>query len=637
MPEQQINITLGTAGHIDHGKTALVRLLTGCETDTLKEEKERGMSIELGFAPCKVSGLEVGIVDVPGHEHFIKTMVAGASGIDGVILVVAADDGIMPQTREHLDILTLLGVSHGIVALTKIDRVSPERVKDVTAELQRYLGGTFLEKAVIAPMSSVTGEGFDAFYPALVELVNSIEAKSSEGVFRLPVEKTFSIKGYGTVVTGIPVAGTVRVGDEVILLPQAMTGRVSAIQVYSREGSVAQAGQCAALNVRHWDHKAIARGNTLTLKGYFAPERWFLCKLRLLPKDGAYLKNATRVKFHTGTSETQAVLYLLEGDKLAPGQECFVQARLDEPLVAGPGDKFIVRSLSPVDTIGGGVIIEPIPRKIRRNRPGIVEEIGELADAIEDEAAFVEYAVKHATGGAATAGEIAVRTKMLPARLGVVLDQLCGGDRMMKIGGDLYAHNSVIESNEKRLVEILTARHDAEPEAAGAPADELEAALGLLKALFQAILNRVAADGRVVLTGSRAALAGYSRVLSPEMQNALESVEGVFRERLFAPPSAEEAARATGLSQQEAAKAISMLREQGALVDVPGGILFHKQAVERAREIVVEFFEREEQLESVKFKYLLDTTRKYAIPLLDHLDRIGVTLRIGNTRYLKGR
>jgi len=260
MGTAQKNITLGTAGHIDHGKTALIKCLTGCDTDHLKAEKERGMSIDLGFAPCTVSGLEVGIVDVPGHENFIKTMVAGATGIDGVIFVIAADDGVMPQTREHFDILTLLGVKYGIVALTKVDAVEPDRVKKVTAEVRDFLEGTFMEDAPILPVSSITGEGFDTFYEALKKLVDTIEPKKTDGVFRLPVERTFSVKGYGTVVTGIPVAGSVKIGDDVVLFPHGTKGRIKAVQVYKRNSDTAIVGQCAAINIPQLDYKDIHAG-----------------------------------------------------------------------------------------------------------------------------------------------------------------------------------------------------------------------------------------------------------------------------------------------------------------------------------------------------------------------------------------
>ncbi|MHC4557871.1 MAG: selenocysteine-specific translation elongation factor [Planctomycetota bacterium] len=315
MSAAQTNITLGTAGHIDHGKTALIKCLTGCDTDQLKAEKERGMSIDLGFAPCTVSDLEVGIVDVPGHENFIKTMVAGASGIDGAIFVIAADDGVMPQTREHLDILTLLGIKYGIVALTKVDCVEPSRLRNVTDQVKDFLVGTFLQDAPIIPVSSITGEGFDTFYEALKELVNIIVPKKTDGVFRLPVERTFSVKGYGTVVTGIPVAGSVKIGDEVVLFPHDTRGRIKAIQVYKRNSEVAMVGQCAAVNVPQWDYKAIERGSTVTAGDFFSPQQWYLCKLQVLPHIKSTLKNAVKMKFHTGTSEIIATVFLLQGNR----------------------------------------------------------------------------------------------------------------------------------------------------------------------------------------------------------------------------------------------------------------------------------------------------------------------------------
>ena len=277
MSTEQLNITLGTAGHIDHGKTALIKCLTGCDTDRLKAEKQRGMSIELGFAPCMISGLEIGIVDVPGHENFIKTMVAGATAIDGVIFVIAADDGVMPQTREHLDILGLLGIKYGIVALTKVDCVDDNRLQAVTTEIQNFLVGTFLQNEQIIPVSGITGQGFNGFYEALKELVGTIKPKKTDGVFRMPIERAFSLKGYGTVVAGIPISGSIATGDEVVVLPKGIKGRTKAIQVYKRNSDTALSGQCAAINVSQWDYKTIRRGDVVTVGKYFSPQQWYLC------------------------------------------------------------------------------------------------------------------------------------------------------------------------------------------------------------------------------------------------------------------------------------------------------------------------------------------------------------------------
>ena len=406
-----LNITLGTAGHIDHGKTALIKALTGCETDRLKEEKERGMSIDLGYAPCTIADLEVGIVDVPGHENFIKTMVAGASGIDGVILVVAADDGVMPQTREHLDIIALLGVRHGLVALTKIDRVDAGRRREVAAQLTAYLQGTFLEGKPILPVSNITGEGFDAFLESLGEMVRSIPPKRIDGVFRMPLDRAFSAKGFGTIAAGIPSVGSAAEGDEVVLLPQGTKSRIRRIEVYGQPSKLVQAGQCAAVNLGHCEAGAIGRGDVLTVPGYFSPEELFLCRLRLLPDKLLRLKNAAEVKFHTGTSEVSATVYLLEQGEMQGGEESFVQFRLKRPVVAAPGDTFIVRTSSPARTIGGGTIIEAIERRLKRNRPEVLEDVRLRAEAVGDDARFVEYAVRAAGVQAVAESEIARRTK----------------------------------------------------------------------------------------------------------------------------------------------------------------------------------------------------------------------------------
>ncbi|MHC4241955.1 MAG: selenocysteine-specific translation elongation factor, partial [Planctomycetota bacterium] len=421
MSTSQKNITLGTAGHIDHGKTALIKCLTGCDTDHLKAEKERGMSIDLGFAPCTVSGLEVGIVDVPGHENFIKTMVAGASGIDGAIFVIAADDGVMPQTREHLDILTLLGVKDGIVALTKVDCVDSQRTQNVTAEIKDFLIGTFLEDAPILPVSGITGQGFDAFYEALKELVAKIEPKRTDGVFRMPVERTFSVKGYGTVVTGIPVAGSTKIGDQMTLFPGGVKGRIKAIQVYKQNSEISLVGQCAAINVPRWEYNSIERGNVVTDGEYFQPRQWYLCKLQVLAHIKTPLKYGTKIKFHTGTSEIVATVYLLKGKSLSAGEECLIQVRLNEPLVAGPRDRFILRTLSPVKTIGGGMIIEAIADKLKRSNPQAVQDAEDRARAVPSEKDFVEYCIKAAEAFAATESELSIRTKMRPEPLKKIL------------------------------------------------------------------------------------------------------------------------------------------------------------------------------------------------------------------------
>jgi selenocysteine-specific elongation factor len=638
MTAEQANITLGTAGHIDHGKTALVKLLTGCETDHLKEEIERGMSIELGFAPCLIANLEVGIVDVPGHEHFIKTMVAGATGMDGVLLVVAADDGIMPQTREHLDILTLLGIRHGFVALTKIDRVGPERIEEMRQNLQRFLRGTFLEDAPICPISNITGDGFDPFIKALQALVKSIQPKKVDGVFRLPVEKTFSIKGFGTVITGIPTAGMARLGDEIVLLPEGLSGRIAGLQVYGKEAELTLAGQCAAVNVRHWDAKGIARGSVVTLPGYFTPEQWYLCRLRLLEHEACLLKNAAKVKFHAGTSEVPGTVYLMEGDRAEPGTECLVQVRLDRPIVAGPCDRFILRTQSPPLTIGGGMIVESTAvGRLKRNRPEVQADLADRAKAVVADTTFVEYALKTAPALAAAEADLGHRAKVLPRRLKEIVKELVAAGRALQLAGDTYVHSATAAAAEQRLLTALAEFHKAWPESPGMEFDALLAATALSKPVGEGLLGRLRAAGKVVERTGRFAIATHRLQVADADQQAIDRVEKVFLEQAFSPPDPDPdgLAAAAKTTRDRAAKAVRLLTEHRKLVAVAPGVLFHAEAITRARQILTDFIKKEGCLESVKFKYLLDTSRKFAIPLLDYFDRIGVTRASGHTRYLR--
>ncbi len=635
MSHDRINITLGTAGHIDHGKTALVKSLTGCETDRLREEKERGMSIDLGYAPCIVGNLEVGIVDVPGHENFVKTMVAGAAGMDGVILVVAADDGVMPQTREHLDILTLLGIRHGLVALTKIDRVAAEDVELAQAELADLVQGTFLEGAPILPVSNVTGQGYSPLLEALETLVAQINPKTTTGVFRLPVDRAFSVQGYGTVVAGIPVCGQAQPGDEVVILPQDFGGRLKRVEVYGRASDTVMAGQCAALNVGHWESQAIGRGDTLTLPGYFAPESWYVCRLRLLPRDRLRLKQGGAVRFHTGTTEVNAAIYNLgQGEVGEPG-EYLIQIRTQTPIIAGPGDPFILRLLSPMQTVGGGTIIEAVPRRLKRTRTQLREELEQRAQAIGDDARFVEYCIRTAGGLAAGEAEIAVRAKILPDRLQEILAKRMREQKLIGISAGRYLHRDTADTACSQVLEIVQQHHHDTPDRPGMTFEELKGATHWDKPVLDAVIVMLKNDGRLVERHNHLALPSHETSLSEREAEYFTQIETLFREQPFQPPSVEQIVHATGIGKDAVEKTLKNLRDQGRLIWVGQGLLFHAQAIEVARQRLIEHLREQGRLESVKFKYLLDTTRKYALPLLDYFDRTGLLRRDGNTRYLK--
>ena len=636
MAASQINITLGTAGHIDHGKTALVKSLTGCETDRLKEEKERGMSIDLGYAPCTIADTEVGIVDVPGHESFVKTMVAGASGMDGVILVVAADDGIMPQTREHLEILTLLGLRYGMVALTKIDRVSPDQGAAVRASLAALLRGTFLDQAPIVGVSNVTGEGFDEFYERLWTMVQSIEPKRSDGVFRLPLDRVFSAQGFGTVIAGIPVAGKANIGDEVVLLPQQWKGQVRRLEVYGRDSDTARAGQCVAANVGHWDYRQIARGDVVATPGYFSPNEWFVCELQLLTHEKLALKSGAHVMFHTGTSAVPAAIYPLSGDRLRGGERSLVQFRTQRPLIAGPGDYFIVRSPSPVRTIGGGTILEPLVERLRRNRPEVLDEVGRQAQVVHDPDGLVEHCLKTSESLATTPADLATRVRLLRLQVQEILAQLVEQKKALALSPGMYVHVETAARAKTLILESLRTFHVQTPESPGMTAEQLRQSTRLdNKTLFDTLVAQLKGEGHLTETNQRFSAAEHRASFRDDDSRHMEAIENLFRQQAMNPPGNDELPAATGLPKATLDRLLRLLCEHGRLVRVADGLLFHREAIDRARESLVAFLQKEGKLESVKFKYLLDTSRKYAIPLLDYFDRIGVTRRVGYTRYLK--
>jgi len=635
MPAKGINITLGTAGHIDHGKTALVKCLTGCDTDRLKIEKERGMSIELGFAPCVISGMEVGIVDVPGHEDFIKTMVAGTTGIDAVVFVIAADDGVMPQTREHLDILTLLGVESGLVALTKSDAVAAERIEIVSEQIRKFLEDTFLSDAPVVPVSNITGAGFDVLLDKLKELVGNLKPRLTNGVFRLPVERTFSLKGYGTVVTGIPVSGSAKTGDEIVILPRRLPGRIRAIQIFKHQSDTALSGQCSAINVPQWDHRTINRGDVATVEGFFQPHQWFLCSLKVLASHKTPVKNGLAVKFHTGTSEVAGKIFLLQNNNLNPGDSALVQIRLNEPVVAGPRDPFIVRDLSPARTMGGGTIVESIPAKLRRSRAEVVEQCRRLAEAVKKTKDFVEYCVENPKEIIADEAGLSFRVKLPVAQLKPVLDELIAQGKVKILSAKVYIHTRTLEHLRDSIVSAIRKYHSDNPDKTGLALARLAESLSIRQEVLAMVLDLLVKQGVVSRVKEQFTLPGFQPVFSEKQKSLMQAAESAYLKRLFNPPTIEEAAVLAGISQKDLLNTLRTLAGLNRLVEIEKGLFFHREAIEQAKSGITKFIQQEGKLESVKFKYIIDTTRKYAIPLLDYFDRTGLTYRQGYTRYLK--
>jgi selenocysteine-specific elongation factor SelB len=435
------NIMLGTAGHVDHGKTALVKLLTGCDTDTLAEEKSRGLTIDIGFAPCKMADQRiVGIIDVPGHVDFVRNMVAGAHGVDVVIFVVAADDGVMPQTREHLDILTLMGVRHGLVALTKVDLVDQEMRELAIEDVRQYIQGSFLADAPICPISNITGEGFDKFFDALNAAADACGPRDCSGLFRMWVEDVFSIRGFGTVATGIPISGQVSVGERLRLVgagPEAFA-RVRGLEVYGRQSQVGRSGECVAINLADAPHEGVHRGDLLCESDFLQPVSMFEAQLHVLPKLTAVMEDYAEVHVHVGTAEAMANIAILDGGPIAPGGSAPVQLRLKSPLCVACGDRFIIRATAAgvggghLTTLGGGRVLATSDVRLRRNRPWTIAMLAARSAAMDKPAAWCELMLKEAAAPLEIA-ELARRCHMPPAEAQAICDKLLADGAAVRV------------------------------------------------------------------------------------------------------------------------------------------------------------------------------------------------------------
>jgi selenocysteine-specific elongation factor len=519
--------------------------------------------------------------------------------------------------------------------LTKTDRVEPDHLEIARADVEGFLQGTFLEGAPVLPVSSVTGEGFDLFYGALEALVRAVHPKRIDGVFRLPLDRAFSAKGYGTVVAGIPVSGSAQTGGELVLLPRGETGRIRQIEVYGQASDTVRAGLCAAINVRHWDPRTVSRGDTVAVPGYFAAHQWHACKLRLVPQKKLTLKNGAQVKFHTGTSEVTAAVYPMHGDRMEPGGEYLVQVRTKTPVVAGPGDHFILRTLSPARTVGGGMIIESLQRRLKRNCPNVHEDLQQAADAVPDESRFVEYCVRKAPSLAAGEADLAIRAKVPRDRLPGILAELVDRKRILALSPTLYIHSDTAAEVSTRLLDLTADFHRQKPESLGITLEDLRKAAQMDRTVLRGLVGRLKDEGRLVERDGRLATAEHQATFSGQDAQYVEAIESMFREQEFHPPSPEEISQEVGAPVETVTRLLETLREHGRLVLTGEGLLFHRQAVDHARSILVDFIRKEGKLESVRFKYLLDTSRKFAIPLLDYLDRDDAIRRVGNARYLR--
>jgi selenocysteine-specific elongation factor len=628
------HVVVGTAGHIDHGKSSLVLALTGIDPDRLKEEKERGITIDLGFAHLELGdGLTLGIVDVPGHERFVKNMLAGVGGIDLVMLVIAADEGVMPQTREHLAICQLLRVRGGLVVLTKADLADPDWLELVREDVRGFLRGTFLDGAPILAVSAKTAEGLPALREGLAALARAVPSRGTDATFRLPIDRVFTIRGFGTVVTGTVAAGQLALEERVEVYPRGLAAKVRGIQTHGRPVSTAVAGQRAAVNLQGVERAAIGRGDVLSLPDLLQPTYMLDATCEFLRDAPAPLRTRQRVRFHIGTSEVMARVHLVEGVALDPGQTGYVQLRLEAPVVGLPGDRYVIRSYSPMVTIGGGELLDVAPPKARRS-PAWAGRLRTLETG--EPPAILEAHVQRVGGGGARTVELRARTPFGPEALRALLQDLVARGRVFVVDREWYVHAETVERLGQEAEAALAAFHAREPLKAGMSKEELRTRLGgLEERVFLALLDRFAAVGALVVDRDKVRRAGHAVRLTPAQQAASDRIEAEFRAAGVAPPTLDEAFAKLGLGGPSAQATAQLLVDARRLVRIREGLYFHAEPLQDAVARVVAFLRQHQAITPQEIKDLLGISRKYAIPLLEWLDTQRVTLRVGDKRVLR--
>lgn len=627
------HIIIGTAGHVDHGKTALIKALTGTDTDRLKEEKERGMSIELGFAHLELpSGVAAGIVDVPGHERFLKNMLMGAGGTDVVMLVVAADEGVMPQTVEHLDILRLLHVPAGLIVLTKIDLAPDEEwIALLEQEIRQAVAGTFLEQAPIVRVSSRTGEGLDTLRAELDRIASAVRERSAAGAFRLPIDRVFTMPGFGTVVTGTVASGRVRVGDTVEILPAGRTARVRQVQSHGMKSEEAVAGSRAALNLAGVAVEDVQRGDVCATPGTLQATHFVDARLQVLPRLERPLVHRTRIRFHAGTAEVLGRVALLDRDELAPGESGLVQFWLEEPTAVAPGDPFVVRLYSPMVTLGGGVVLQPGARRHRRFQQEVIEglRVRESGAPVER----LERAVYEAGEGGVTLTSLAQGLQRPIEEVRAQANELLQTGALVALSEQLVVHRDRWASLQERVQTTLDAFHRANPLREWMPREELRAraARAIPGAVFGLILGRLASEGAIEVAAEGVRRAGHRVTLTAAQEALAARLEERLRQNPFSPPLLADLVAAEGPAAREV---LDALVEVGRAVRVAEGFYLHTEAMDRIKELVAQRIAERGRITAADLRDLTQSSRKYAVPILEHLDSVRFTRRVGDERVL---
>lgn len=627
------HIVIGTAGHIDHGKSALIKSLTGTDPDRLKEEKERGMTTDLGFA---FYGDGITIIDVPGHEKFVRHMLAGASTIDFVILVIAADDGVMPQTIEHFEILKLLQIKRGIIVVTKIDLVKKEHLDMVIDDINNLARESFLQDAPIIPVSNTTGEGLDKLKTIINELINKIETKKDKGIFYMPIDRCFTMKGFGTVIAGTILSGKIKIGDTVELLPHKKILKIRGIEVHNKKVEEVGTGFRAAINIAGAEKEEIERGNIIAQPGHFEPSLYMNGSLYLL-NSALSLKTFTRVRLHIGTSEILSRVVILEKKNIEPGEKAMVQFRLEKPAVCNIGDRFVIRSYTPPVTIGGGVILEPRAEKIKAFDEKMLEHLQKIET--QEPIILVEEDLNQSHTIPRRIEDIAKDVNLNLGTVKELLKELLNRNVAISIDEkrELYYSYKNFMELKNSIVDIIKNYHHNNPTLIGMPRLALITNLpkGFDNTLFNFTINQLKQEQKINITeDGKIGLYDFKVSLNRELEEMVQKLEKIFLNAEFQPPEIEDLIEQKIGTADLIKKAYRYLLDNGTLIFVGEGLAFHKNMVESARTKLMNFLKEHKEIRIAEFRDLLNASRKYALPLLIYFDTKGVTIKRGEVRVL---
>jgi selenocysteine-specific elongation factor len=628
---------IGTAGHIDHGKTSLIKALTGEDTDRLKEEKERGISIDLGFAHLDLpDGTQAGIVDVPGHERFIRNMLAGAHGIDLVLFTVAADDGVMPQTEEHLDIVHLLGVKRAIFVITKADLVAPARIRDVEEEIKILTFGTALENSPMLPFSAITSQGLDALRAEIIRCLQQVGRSAPKGYFRLPVDRAFILQGHGVVVTGTAQSGEVKTGDHVRALPGEQTFRVRSLQVHNRSVDTGYWGQRVALNLAGLEKAAIERGHVICHEKLTMTTDRFDARLEVRPAAGKGIKSHQRVRIHLGTAERLGKIVVLGStDTIEPKHSGFCQIVLTEPLLALRRDRFIVRDETAQRTLGGGSVIHPWPRRHKRSDKDLDSRLEALVT--DDIPTLIERFMEESDDFAPS---IAMLYQFLNIREEELRDWIGRTANVTSVsveGEKLYTTKEKWQLLTERVAAELKQYHAAHPLAPGMDMEELRAKLPFVvnPRLFRAVVELLAAEKNLKREGNLVSLQNHRVRLGANEQTLTDKIRRLLGETPLAPPDVRQVEKELGADRAKLGEILRVMEREKSLVRVATDLYYLTDSVDNVRSLLYKYLSENGEITAAGFRDLLGSSRKYTIALLEYFDREGTTVRIGDSRRLK--